>query len=1171
MIPFTVFARDDLEKHDLEMSIFGGSNPIYGEGPKTKKKEALNQLKIFYDFVCDNWATRQTFCTKILFEYIFSIVYKPWATEAGYLCKPYGFRPSSPLEIHEETIEFLKTFIGKGNDPKPLLSTIEQTKLLFGIFRDSITHSDVHILLQTLEIMSVLAKSPISTQIISFSLDTFYELQNIDLEIIKTLPENKIVQLIPQIEQFLINVLSSLKELPEKKVYLSTLTLLFGKARSIPILTVPVIQAIMRKMLSDREKSDEIWDNICDEVRNSPFAAATLCRFSQYLATIASLILFDVQKDETVKVCQSRLDRAKRVKLANKYDFICQNIEMIFNSPQEFVQTQLKQSCDFLSQYDDKLRKYPFSPLESPPHDDQSLLDLIMLYLVSFDRYPDYQEEDQQLNLFSVIYSFYHTLILLQNFPPGVIFDRRALFFNSAAHLFTASFSCAYFSLRYKAFTLLSETINSLAMRDYVNETILTHWYLVLYLFLMSSDSEAISFAFQQAFLTIRIGFVGSTMLIPIMLTVLEKEYVLIDDNVIGFLSSAPLFNSDVIQLPQQFLDNLFARIEMSQNDYNFKPNDTINCTNLKERSIKCIFSISDHVLVLPSISTTIVDELMHEKPSKDILTKLLKVYVNLLPEKKIETLHSLMGLLPYFNLLMKNAEEPLKELIHLMANDAFEILKENEEYIFHFINTLTSIFIYSFNIIKDNEDIKRYIILLDDLAKRRNVSESFPKNLSLLAKDSLQLLTIYFGGYPFPNSPLFPSNMNPFIPIENATFYTPQDYSILKAEPDNGNCVVTTINNSGQYVWKFEPLEEIILDSTETVNGVNVEITDEPPRDDPDFQVEFQKVIDSVVDAFEAEDKAQYPLEIIDDSDIEPQLNLIQDNYQNYISPVNENTLRIRPNTKSPNSAASALVSIGKLNISRPDTIRRLRPGNNFSLHLQSISTHSHRYKTKIAVVYVGYDKEDEGQILSTTIDETSPHFREFLNGLGWPINLSKHCGYNGQLDIRNNRNGQTSVYYSDFSHEAMFHVAPLLPTDQYDSQQVFKKRHIGNDNIHIIYCDSSHSYDTSTISSPFGMIKFIIYPLPTGLFHVDVYKQEELSIDWFGPLHCSAIVSKKALPSLVRTSAIKAMVNYWNVHEKLFHPILEMSEMMENIINNFADVNENPIIPFEEAMDLK
>ena len=258
--------------------------------------------------------------------------------------------------------------------------------------------------------------------------------------------------------------------------------------------------------------------------------------------------------------------------------------------------------------------------MESPLCNDQSLLDLIMLYLLNFDRYPDYKDEDQQSNLFSVIYSFYHTLILLQNFPPGVVFDRKALFFNSAAHLFTASFSSAYFSVRYKAFTLLSETINSLAMRDNVDKSILTHWYLVLYLFMMSSNSEAVTFAFQQAFTTIRIGFVGSSMLIPIMLTVLEKEYVFIDDNVIGFLSAAPLFNFDVVKLPQQFLNNLYARIEMSQGDYNFKPNDPINCSNLKARSINCILSITDHILVLPAICATIIDELDH--PVKKVIAK---------------------------------------------------------------------------------------------------------------------------------------------------------------------------------------------------------------------------------------------------------------------------------------------------------------------------------------------------------------------------------------------------------------------------------------------------------------------------------------------------------------------------------------------------------------------
>lgn len=57
------------------------------------------------------------------------------------------------------------------------------------------------------------------------------------------------------------------------------------------------------------------------------------------------------------------------------------------------------------------------------------------------------------------------------------------------------------------------------------------------------------------------------------------------------------------------------------------------------------------------------------------------------------------------------------------------------------------------------------------------------------------------------------------------------------------------------------------------------------------------------------------------------------------------------------------------------------------------------------------------------------------------------------------------------------MFHVAPLMPNTE-DSQQIVKKRHVGNDHVHIIWCEADRDYRTYLIRSQFGLVNIIIYP---------------------------------------------------------------------------------------------
>ena len=104
-----------------------------------------------------------------------------------------------------------------------------------------------------------------------------------------------------------------------------------------------------------------------------------------------------------------------------------------------------------------------------------------------------------------------------------------------------------------------------------------------------------------------------------------------------------------------------------------------------------------------------------------------------------------------------------------------------------------------------------------------------------------------------------------------------------------------------------------------------------------------------------------------------------------------------------------------------------------------------------------------------------------------------------------------------SDVPHRA------LMPTVPGDDQQIIKKRNVGNDHVHIVWCENGRGYDTETISSQFNNAHIIIHPLESNLFMGTMsgksphYK--------FGPLlEGSVIVDAKPLGFLVRYLALFA-----------------------------------------------
>lgn len=174
-------------------------------------------------------------------------------------------------------------------------------------------------------------------------------------------------------------------------------------------------------------------------------------------------------------------------------------------------------------------------------------------------------------------------------------------------------------------------------------------------------------------------------------------------------------------------------------------------------------------------------------------------------------------------------------------------------------------------------------------------------------------------------------------------------------------------------------------------------------------------------------------------------------------------------------------------------------------------------RENHKFACIYVGNGQEDKQSILSNQAGSRA--FENFVRSLGWEIELSSHRGYMGGLQ-NNGSNGLSSIYYADSSLELMYHVSTMF---NHEEPAHIKVRHIGNDNVQVIWSEHWREYRTSIISSEFADVVICIYPLAkNNLFRIRIIQKENLP--FFGPLTDNITVSGDVLGVLVRETAINA-----------------------------------------------
>ncbi|XP_075387193.1 ral GTPase-activating protein subunit alpha-1 isoform X2 [Tenrec ecaudatus] len=184
----------------------------------------------------------------------------------------------------------------------------------------------------------------------------------------------------------------------------------------------------------------------------------------------------------------------------------------------------------------------------------------------------------------------------------------------------------------------------------------------------------------------------------------------------------------------------------------------------------------------------------------------------------------------------------------------------------------------------------------------------------------------------------------------------------------------------------------------------------------------------------------------------------------------------------------------------------------------LRNLDSRQCRETHKIAVFYVAEGQEDKHSILTNT--GGSQAYEDFVAGLGWEVNLTNHCGFMGGLQ-KNRSTGLSTPYFAASTVEVVFHVSTRMPSGSDDSLTK-KLRHLGNDEVHIVWSEHTRDYRRGIIPTEFGDVLIVIYPMKNHMFSIQIMKKPE--VPFFGPLFDGAIVNGKVLPIMVRATAVNA-----------------------------------------------
>ncbi|XP_016095903.1 rap1 GTPase-activating protein 2-like isoform X3 [Sinocyclocheilus grahami] len=164
-----------------------------------------------------------------------------------------------------------------------------------------------------------------------------------------------------------------------------------------------------------------------------------------------------------------------------------------------------------------------------------------------------------------------------------------------------------------------------------------------------------------------------------------------------------------------------------------------------------------------------------------------------------------------------------------------------------------------------------------------------------------------------------------------------------------------------------------------------------------------------------------------------------------------------------------------------------------------------------KFGIIYQRFGQTSEEELFGNS--EETPAFTEFIRVLGDCVELQDFKGFRGGLDVSHGQTGSQSVYTVFRGQELMFHVSTKLPYTEGDTQQVQRKRHIGNDIVAAVFQEEATPFVPDIIASNFLHAYILVQVENPGTddttYKVSVTARED--VPQFGPPLPSPPIFKK------------------------------------------------------------
>ncbi|KAJ8348179.1 hypothetical protein SKAU_G00267680 [Synaphobranchus kaupii] len=159
--------------------------------------------------------------------------------------------------------------------------------------------------------------------------------------------------------------------------------------------------------------------------------------------------------------------------------------------------------------------------------------------------------------------------------------------------------------------------------------------------------------------------------------------------------------------------------------------------------------------------------------------------------------------------------------------------------------------------------------------------------------------------------------------------------------------------------------------------------------------------------------------------------------------------------------------------------------------------------FQRKVGVMYCRAGQSSEEAMYNN--ESAGPAFEEFLDLLGERVRLQGFDKYRAQLDTKTDSTGTHSLYTRYQDYEIMFHVSTMLPYTATNTQQLLRKRHIGNDIVTIVFQEpGALPFTPKAIRSHFQHVFIIVqvhHPCTDHTYYrVAVTRSKDIPL--FGPL---------------------------------------------------------------------